>query len=318
MKIYLIIGIIIICPLILLPIFFKIKRNYAKKKVKARKDYEKIHDLNKMLDPYGFLFEPVQEIFYSKIDAWQRKHGYCKLYDELAPSFNMVMDCEPVTFQYDKREWLIEFWKGQYGMLTGAEIGVYVANKGSSDSNPITGTVYEAVSDEERLAMSFRLIKERKTVVVRRGYHWWLTGFRVAEFSKPKQLSMDWEILFPNISMRDAFIGGLYKIGYNRYELWIDGTSVGGTFSRPKTKQPRRRHRCQVWLVQKMNRHNCKVFIRKTHMFERMIDKLDYVRLCFPLLYRLVLAFGKMRKLPKMQKKVSRMNRPGGRRRDRV
>lgn len=318
MKIFLIIAAIIFCLIILFLIFCKLKRDYAVKKVKSRKDYQKLRDLNKIVDPYGFLFEPLQEIFYSKLDAWQRNHGYCKLYDELAPSFNMVMDCEPVVFNYDGREWLIEFWKGQYGMLTGAEIGIYVADMGSEVPKPITGTYYEAVSDEERLSMSFRLLKGRRTVLERRGYHWWLTGFRVAEFSKPKQLSMDWEILFPNVVMRDAFIGGLYRIGYNRYELWIDGTSVGGRFFRPKTKQPRRRYRAQVWFIQKMNLYYCKTFLRKTRMFNRMIDKLDYVRYCFPLLYRLVLAFGKTRNLMKVQKKIERMNQLKGKRRGRA
>ena len=43
----------------------------------------------------------------------------------LAPRFQMVTQFEPIYFDYDGKTWLIEFWKGQYGINTGAEIGIY-------------------------------------------------------------------------------------------------------------------------------------------------------------------------------------------------
>src|SRR4051794_9572622 len=75
----------------------------------------------------GFDFDPVGDIIYSRMDALQRKAGYCWNYDRAAPLFDMIIDCEPIYFKYGGAKWMIELWKGQYGIMTGAEIGVYKA-----------------------------------------------------------------------------------------------------------------------------------------------------------------------------------------------
>src|SRR5687768_9047714 len=81
----------------------------------------------------GFLYDPGQDIIYSKLDAWQQHVGFCELYDDLAPvSISSVIDAEPIYFTYGGKEWMIELWKGQYGIETGAEIGVYNAPARSS------------------------------------------------------------------------------------------------------------------------------------------------------------------------------------------
>lgn len=86
---------------------------------------EDIKSLNEFIEPYGYAYDSHQDIFYTKIDAWQREMGYSRLYDEAAAPSSMIIDCEPIYFEYDNKRWLIEFWKGQYGMTTGFEIGVY-------------------------------------------------------------------------------------------------------------------------------------------------------------------------------------------------
>lgn len=72
----------------------------------------------------------------------------------------MKIDCEPIYFQYDGRRWLIEFWKGQYGITTGAEVGVYVTDKKDVDIPGIfSGTFYESISDNELLQIEYVLKK---------------------------------------------------------------------------------------------------------------------------------------------------------------
>jgi len=58
-----------------------------------------------------------------------------------------------VCFNYDCKNYRIEFWKGQYGLTTGAEIGIYI-----QDGKDF----YRAAKDTERLDMSFTLIKNCK------------------------------------------------------------------------------------------------------------------------------------------------------------
>ena len=44
-------------------------------------DQEQLDRLNKDLAPFGFKYDPYQDIFYSLMYAWQRDYGYCRLYD---------------------------------------------------------------------------------------------------------------------------------------------------------------------------------------------------------------------------------------------
>ena len=145
--------------------------------------------------------------------------GYCRLYDKAAPNFNMIMDCEPVTFSYGGKRWLIEFWKGQYGITTGAEVGIYNTGLDDIHSDRFTGTFYQKISDAEMLPMAFVLRRNGKVIMRRKGIHWWLTGFRLGEFSQPGALTMDIKITFPNREMCLAFAGALTDIGYRRGEF---------------------------------------------------------------------------------------------------
>ena len=77
----------------------------------------------------GFAYNAEKDIFYSTKNAWQKNFGYTHMYDVMAPIFRMIVDTEPVRFHYNNKNWLITFWKGHYGMVTGAEIGIYCPNK---------------------------------------------------------------------------------------------------------------------------------------------------------------------------------------------
>lgn len=111
---------------------------------------------------------------------------------------------------------MIELWKGQYGITTGAEIGIYNTASDDIKTKQFTGTYYDCASDDERLDMSFVLRKNGKVLFKRSGIHWWLTGFKLGEFSHLDTLTMDAKIKFPNRTMRDAFVNGLVDIGYRK------------------------------------------------------------------------------------------------------
>ena len=123
---------------------------------------EKLKKLNRLTQPFGFKYLLSQDIFTSLKDAWQRDLGYCWLYDRHAAAFGMVLDCETIYFDYRDCTWLIELWKGQYGITTGAEIGIYNTTREDIQSEKFTGTYYEPISDEERLPLSLTLYKNGK------------------------------------------------------------------------------------------------------------------------------------------------------------
>ncbi|MDR0818688.1 MAG: DUF4474 domain-containing protein, partial [Oscillospiraceae bacterium] len=185
-----IIAVIILILTALGLIFFRV----TGEKFKPTADKQVQHDqLNALLDDAGFAYERDGDYFYSLRNCWQRECGYCKLYDEGCRELYMITDAEPIEFTYDGKRWLIEFWKGQYGITTGAEIGIYRTEREDISSPDFTGTFYEAIPDAEMMPMSFTLRKRGRTLLSRSDRHWWLTGFILGEFSQPKSLTMDAE-----------------------------------------------------------------------------------------------------------------------------
>lgn len=246
---------------------------------------KQIQQLNQILEPVGFAYRLKGDYFYSLMYCWQREVGYCRLYDEGAPLFHMIIDCEPITFSYGGKRWLIELWKGQYGITTGAEIGIYNTTREDINTDKFTGTFYECVSDEERMPLSISLKKRGRTILQRSDLHWWLTGFILGEFSKPKSLTMVAAIEFPEIGMADAFVHAIRKLGYSRREFQANGTTVELKFTKPHSKQSI--NKFQMRYVQKVNKNNCRLFNMITKNYPDTLDKITYVKTVMPELYEI-------------------------------
>lgn len=183
----------------------------------------------------GFTYDPGQDIIFSRMDALQRKLGYCWAYDMAAPTLAMIIDAEPLYFNYDGKEWMIELWKGQYGLECGGEIGVY--NRPDHWWTPGNSGWFACVNDADRLLMKFTLYVDDKILLTRGPErHWWLTGFRWGQFSELKGVKMTAEITLRDAAMCKAFQGALSTCGYRNKK--INGNTVTFTFAEPFTGQP--------------------------------------------------------------------------------
>lgn len=157
-----------------------------------------------ILNACGFEYDEEQGIYYSSVNPWQKGFGFNFIYDMAAPIAGMNYATERIQFEYDNKDWMIQIWKGQYGMTAGAEIGVY--NKTDKIMQ------YDCVSEEEFLEMSFVLYNQGEEMFHRGPEkHWWLTGFKILNVGVPILLDMDMTIKFPTKSMADAFETGLKK-----------------------------------------------------------------------------------------------------------
>lgn len=118
--------------LLLLVLFLSLFHHHRKKKICKRicsmSCDDKLEQITSLIEPFGYTYIPCQDIFSTTIDAPQRAFGYTALYDYYAPRFGMVFDCLPIYFDYGGRTWLIELWKGQYGINLGCEVGIYKAD----------------------------------------------------------------------------------------------------------------------------------------------------------------------------------------------
>ncbi len=188
----------------------------------------------------GFDYCCDQDIIYSTMYNYQRLLGYCDFYDDTSLLILSRIDSEVIYFDYEGYKWRIELWKGQYGIETGCEVGIYRRDS----SQPLTeiekkfGALYACVPDSARLAISFELkTNSDQTVLTRKKQkHWWLTGFRWGSFEKPDNLHMNLSIEFTDSNMMDAFVTALTELGYTEIKT-MDNT-VSFCFAKPKSKQP--------------------------------------------------------------------------------
>jgi len=254
-------------------------------------------ELDKIIAAAGYSYDPKQDIFYSTLNPWQRDIGYCHLYDELAAPLGMIIDCEPIHFDYLEKKWMIGFWKGQYDLVTGAEIGVYTKAADLNFLGLLKGTYYECVSNSELLKMSYTLKKNGKPLFKREGKHWWLTGFKLGEFSEPSELTMDITITLHNIAMRDAFVNGLWKAGYPLDGFTRNGATVSFTFATPHTPPPITRTPSTDRIIQKKNELLCKTYQDITGASNNLRDKVKAIEEQAPKMYSKVLKIGKSKKI---------------------
>ncbi len=189
----------------------------------------------------GFGYSTKDKCFYATGNAWQRDYGYNELYDKTSQLIAISYDTINVYFPYNNKDWMVQFWKGQYGMvLIGAEIGVYNRTKKATDND--TGlNHYNAVSDKERLPISLNLYQNDKLLFSRaQKDSWWQTGF------VPGQLGVSGGVLVGSIYTNDlrvttsitlkdeemtaAFVEGLKAVTtiYNNVDAMnADNTNAG-------------------------------------------------------------------------------------------
>lgn len=171
----------------------------------------------------SYMFDPEGDYYFTVDDPWQRNFGFNEMYDVGAPFIVFYYDTMRCKFKYDNKDWLIQFWKGQYGFVfLGAEIGVY--------NKPESRTVehYDCASDEDSLMMSMTFYRKGKELLTRQyAKYWWCTGFvpgKLDKFSDRSELSIKCRITMKDYKMLISMAGALKE---NGMELNKDYTTSG-------------------------------------------------------------------------------------------
>lgn len=253
--------------------------------------------IDKGIEIAGYGYDAAQDIFYCNMNAWQRNMGYSRLYDEASAALGMIIDCEPIYFEYKNKIWLVELWKGQYDVNTGCEVGVYTAEKPILNISEVYKYMfYDCASDEERLTMSFCLKKNGNTLFSRDDRHWWLAGFKLGEYSQPSELVMNLNITLKDEEMCKAFVEGLVNAGYLEDEFVVNGNTVGLTFDRPHTPQPITRTEQTDKLIQMKNKVLCDQYNDITKMYNNLTDKINAIKKQAPEIYEEIVEKATLRK----------------------
>ncbi len=189
------------------------KKNYGtgitETPVKDIQDYlwdsKNPNDAQKILKIAGFEYDDKQGIYYSQMNPLQRNFGFNFVYDTAAPIVGMIYDTERLEFVYNNKEWMVQLWKGQYGITSGAEVGLY-------SRDPDRAVQYDCADDDELIVMQYDFYNMGEYVFSRGPEkHWWLTGFKVFNAGIPFMITMDITLKFTDNQMASAFLVALKK-----------------------------------------------------------------------------------------------------------
>ena len=285
------IALIILLMLALIGMLFgHFRRKKIIRKIACMDKREKCSLLEELAEPFCYLYHCCCGYFSSAVDAWQKDAGYTWFYDYMAPRFQMVFDALPVYFNYRGKTWLIEFWKGQYGINTGAEIGIYHADRLLTEAEYHTA-LFEAAGEEEMLPCSMELYEANGDFVKISDRHWWLTAFIPGVFSRPSELCMEASICFHDGEMLEAFRRGLCRAGCLEETISVRNLCLSFTFHKPMPGHYGLLTRFHRLLSQFLNRIYCRLFVWVTRPFvcteDRILFLYYYIPFCFRKLMRL-------------------------------
>ncbi|MCI8977438.1 MAG: DUF4474 domain-containing protein [Lachnospiraceae bacterium] len=279
---------IVIFALLLVFIFSGCRKRQAVKKVCSMTCMEKVSLLDSLIEPFGYCYDEKQDLISSRNDAWQREMGYTALFDYAASRFNMVFDFLPVYFPWQGKTWLIEFWKGQYGINTGAEVGVYHADRILSHSELSTAH-FQCVDDREMLPVSFKLTKAGRPLACMSKKTWWLTAFLMGMFSRPGELELLVTIQFPDHEMRCGFLKALYQTEISNNLVRVCGNTVSVSFCGEIQRHYSFFGRLHRKWSQFTNRIFCRIYLFITRYFTCTLDRLLYLYYLLPFAFRRML-----------------------------
>ncbi len=166
----------------------------------------------------GYLYDPKEGCFYTSADPWQRVVGYNEIFDIMGPFTLIDFDTIRCRFDYKDKNWMIQLWKGQYGLVFyGAEVGVYTKPKDRELMH------YDCASDSEMLKMSMTFIEKEKFLGKTTweekftrpyGYYWWCTGFLPGnKYGRFDELKLDMRITMKDYEMLSGFTEALKENG---------------------------------------------------------------------------------------------------------
>lgn len=171
----------------------------------------------------SYQYSYVDDYYYTNDkEAWQHDFGFGKIYDLAAPYFLLEYDYVRVFFTYENKDWMLQMWKGQYGLIFyGGEIGIY--NRNHADDGINEWTFFNCPSEEDWLGMEMTLWHEETNGKWKREFtreydkYWWCTGFKNGTLRQQEpadELRMTGRITLKDAEMTKLIEDGLKECGF--------------------------------------------------------------------------------------------------------
>lgn len=179
-------------------------------------------------------------------EAWQYNFGFGKIYDVVSPYILLEYDYVRVFFVYEGKDWMLQMWKGQYGLIFyGGEIGIY--NRPHSEEGVHEWTMYSCPAEEDWINMEMTLWHEQSNGTWVREFtrdydkYWWCTGFKNGHLRQEEpadELRLTGRITLKDEEMTEIVAKGLVECGFGKSDtkenlgidmIYVEGNDI--TFS---------------------------------------------------------------------------------------
>ncbi len=175
--------------------------------------------------------------------SWQKEFGFARIYDYMAPYIGFEYDYERVFFTYDNQDFMVQFWKGQYLIGYGGEIGIY--HRDADGLKRDENILYNAADAKYWPTMDMSLYYQKNEGDAPEDYefmfrrpvdkYWWCTGFvpgMLRDNDPADEIRLEAVITFRDDVMATAFADELGNLGFKKAEsaetVEIDGYYIEG------------------------------------------------------------------------------------------
>ncbi len=171
----------------------------------------------------SYQYSYIDDYYYTNDkEAWQYNFGFGKIYDLASPYLLLEYDYIRVFFTYQNKDWMLQMWKGQYGLIFyGGEIGIY--NRPHSDDGINEWTFFNCPAEGDWLNMEMTLWHEELNGIWTREFtreytkYWWCTGFKNGHLRQEEpadELRLTGRITLKDAEMTKLVVDGLKECGF--------------------------------------------------------------------------------------------------------
>ena len=104
--------------------------------------------------------------------------------------------------------------------------------------------------------------------------------------------------------MKDEFINGLKRAGYKDNDYQSTGNSVYIKFNIPKSEQDKKNYKIILPYIQLTNKIYCNLYNYLTREFDRTIDKIYFLCMYYPILFKILSRDKELKEIQKAYKTI--------------
>ena len=171
----------------------------------------------------SYQYSYVDDYYYANDKkSWQHVLGFARIYDIIAPYLVLEYDYTRVFFEYDKKDFMVQLWKGQYGYIFyGGEIGIYHKRATNREAGMLT--LFRQAKEEYWPYMEMSVYHQKLNGQYEREFtrdydkYWWCTGFKpghLRDVEPADELRIVARLTMNDNEMAKLFAQGLKDCGF--------------------------------------------------------------------------------------------------------